>query len=232
MQRFPRFVSRYGRSLSTASSTPIFNPLDSLAPEQQKPADAPSSMPVPAGVSPLFFAEYNRLNDQEFQSILDSQSIRSLSYQIKSPQDSQLFESILTRYQKTKPLPLPDRALILGLLLESKSFSTLLNLLCNQPLHQLRPSKDQLESLFNGFLESLSRAPSDESKLEILDNLYKTFAVFLYYNVSPSAQIYHGLVKAGVESGLEEGKRRSTMTIKEMKTLGVEVDAEFETLLE
>lgn len=74
-----------------------------------------------------------------------------------------------------------------------------------------------------GFLGQIDLCESEEEKMKVLDNLYKSFAVLIYYSIPPQAAHYEYLVVGSLRVGTEEGKRRALVTVREAKSLGLQL---------
>ncbi|KAJ3023222.1 UNVERIFIED_CONTAM: hypothetical protein HDU68_008725 [Siphonaria sp. JEL0065] len=176
---------------------------------------------LPSGVSLGFYRSYLTLLDQ-----LDAATppphvhagLRTLAITLLSPQDASLFKDATARWRRHAlrlDTDAADQALIADRLESAKASSVLLQLALNPFKYGLYLSHQRLHSLMltftNDFIESADEAA--------LDNIYKSFALLLKSNVSPSANDYIPLVVAGAYGSGEEAWSRALTSVKEAEWL-------------
>lgn len=91
------------------------------------------------------------------------------------------------------------------------------DVLCDRPLWNLQPTSHDLMVL-------LDHVVATTDSMESLDQVYKTFALFIYYDMVPTTNVYDAIVLASVkEFAGKEGIRRAIVTLKEQLTLTIPV---------
>ncbi|TPX71478.1 hypothetical protein SpCBS45565_g01102 [Spizellomyces sp. 'palustris'] len=195
---------------------------------QRTSATSEESLDIPRGVTPTFHTEYNSLNDALNWSKTTPASLRLLSYNIKSPADAQLFQTALKRWRNARqPQNRTDNALFLDILFKIGAYDTILEMLCDRPGYRVLPNFQHISELMAGFRNvAVKGEGSEEEVIAVLDKVYKTFALFLYYSIPPTAEIYSAVIASGVYCGLPEGWRRSEVTAKEQISLGLPFEKE------
>ena len=231
----------------------IFDQLSSNAKETAEVSHRSSKVSLteaPHNVTPGFFSEYQQLakrlesvseqnstdTKSKLSSPLQGSHLRLLSHHITTPEDTKLFSEAMDKFTEFKRIPTEDAPIYMDFLLKYNDYKSLLKYFCDRPRFGFMPTREQLRKTLNGLYEKdfklglIKADATDESKMAALDDLYKCFAVYLYSDVAPGQEEYSILVRAGLATGLEEGKRRSIVTAKEMKSLGLNVK-EFENIL-
>ena len=162
------------------------------------------------------FAALSRKTEAIIATSLPSRSsLVVLINTVSSRSDLELLGPILLKYRglRIPCLEIATDALIAKCIaIEAESFA--FRLLSNRPLYSLFPSASGIFSL----MEALAK---DIKNIQDLNALYRAFTLFMYHDIAPSREAYNLLYKAGMESGLEEGTRRSEVVSLEMKTLGM-----------
>ncbi|KAJ3417212.1 hypothetical protein HDV05_006418 [Chytridiales sp. JEL 0842] len=190
---------------------------------------------VPEGVTPEFFNLYQAFLSDLETAQPDVSGLRLLAYEVKNPKDAEFFKTALFRWRKHEKPQLPytqaDILVIVDSFLSARAHTALLELACNRKRYGVYLSEEQLLILMRRFreeaesasphLQNAEEGASEETHIEALNNLYKTFALLLYAYIPPSSEAYSLLITTGVYGGTPEGWRRSLITAKEQASLGL-----------
>ncbi|TPX62412.1 hypothetical protein PhCBS80983_g00439 [Powellomyces hirtus] len=202
------------RSMTTIT-TPIKS--DDIA-ESLNSTDA---LMVPPGVTAECHKLFTELTDALNSARAQPEDLRLLSYSIETPEDAELFKSALKRWRHAgQHQEVTDNVLFLDTLFRVGAYDTILDMLCDRPAYRILPAVQHIEMLFIAFKERLTHEREETKIIEGLDNLFRTFAVALYTDISPTEGMYNQLVLACLESRTAEGYRRADFTLKEMASLG------------
>ncbi|KAJ3009056.1 hypothetical protein HKX48_008192 [Thoreauomyces humboldtii] len=220
----PLSSQRYASSTTAAPSTP--SPAFFDATPSSSPADDAAA--IPAGATQKCHQLFTTLTDALNRSIARPESLRLLSYTVTSPADADLFRQALKRWRMAKmQQDTTDNLLFLDTLVRVRAWEPLLEMLCDRPAYRVLPARDHVEALVEGLRVDVK--PED---LETLDKVFKGFAVSLYFDIVPGENLYASVVLACLECGGEEGSRRALVTVKEMRSIGVEVRSDVIAALE
>lgn len=144
-------------------------------------------------------------------------------------------ESLVSTWRAAaKPWSPADAYVLVEALLITKAYELLLDRLSNIYKYGLIPRQRDVECLLRGFRDQCSSTSTssnssetaqtpEDSRMQALDNCYKTFGVALYNHIAPTQEMYIDLIIAGLRTGTEEGRRRSTVTRGEAMSLGFHV---------
>ncbi|KAI9094951.1 hypothetical protein DFS34DRAFT_627886 [Phlyctochytrium arcticum] len=184
-------------------------------------------------ISPRFSEALNTLNDNLALPKIPTSSLRLLSYAIQTPADGAEFQKALKRWRMAhQPQNAGDNSIFLAALFRANALQAILEILCDRVGYCVVPVMEEVQMLLDGFkARAVQLDSTEEARLAALDNVYRTFAVMLYYGIPPTSKTYSDVIEAGVYSGLEEGWRRSQITANEQLSLGMPLDAAAEAAM-
>ncbi|KAJ3158811.1 hypothetical protein HDU86_002495 [Geranomyces michiganensis] len=199
------------------------------------PADTNSDDPsATAGVDPNTTPHVHTLFTTLTHAINSSTAapdgLRRLAYALRTSADAALFQSALKRWRTAKThQDRTDNILFFDRLFAVHAHDVLLDMLCDRPAYRLLPDPVHIDMLLMGFRSRFGKreAAQDEARaIETLDQIFKTFAVALYTDIPPTADMYAQVILACLESGTKEGVRRAQITAKEQASLGLPIAEE------
>ncbi|KAI8824826.1 uncharacterized protein EV422DRAFT_516327 [Fimicolochytrium jonesii] len=191
----------------------------------------------PLGTTKACFSEFQSFNEAVTQSRTTEDSLRRLIYKVSTAEDGELLRAALKRWRAAgRPQDGTDNLLVLERLFAVRAFDVVLQILCDRPSYRVFPDTVHVERLFRAFraqvVEAAQSGKAEEKEIvEVLDKVYKAFAVALYTHIAPTKEMYTDLIMAGFESGVGEGRRRSEITSKEQVSLGLPLAPEVEAAL-
>ncbi|KAJ3092710.1 hypothetical protein HK102_003889 [Quaeritorhiza haematococci] len=196
--------------------------------------DESEALQIPPNVTPEYFRERQHLVLSLIKDEVDPAALRNLCYQIQTKEDAKLFLPTLTSWhERGMPFdPRSDSVIVLNVLMRAGAYEEVLELLCDRWKYRILVSVDDVHWLMANFreehvaVETAAKDEKDEARLASLDNMYKCFAVLLYYDIPPTADTYSLLITSGIYGGSKEGLRRSDVTAKESRSLGLSLTQE------
>ena len=174
-------------------------------------------------------------DDLQFQDVLgkvgqsqSSQILVDLAQAMQQPDEISKFKEALVEFRsKKKPIRRSNASLILDRLLALNEYDYIFDLLRKRFLNGVYPQESHLTALMAAYAQQVAK----EKTIEKLDRVYQIFALVLYHHIPPTPSQYTILIKAGLDTGLEEGIRRSVVTAGEQVALGWPLDATVVTSL-
>lgn len=215
MSSFRFFASKPART--------VFNQL-SDAYQEKKQEEEIEEVELPAGVSEKFYIKYDNLSKSfagDTSIALGNKQSYDLLIQMiplaNSEEESGLLKELIEMWRRAGRLYTKTKSVtLMNSLLEAEQFDLLFGLLCNQFLYGLKPDSGHITRLIRHFSELSLK----EKHIENLDQAYRCFALYLYYDIPPPKSSFHSLIAAGLYGKTTEGLQRSITTSKEMKSLG------------
>ncbi|KAJ3178068.1 hypothetical protein HDU87_003850 [Geranomyces variabilis] len=204
-------------SAARASATPP-------PPSDDEPSSGPTAADDP-NVTPHVHTLFTTLTHAINSSTAAPDGLRRLAYALRTPADAALFQSALKRWRTAKNhQDRTDNILFFDRLFAVRAYDVLLDILCDRPAYRLLPDPVHIDLLLKGFREEIQQRGGDVDEartIEMLDQVFKTFAVALYTDVPPTADMYAQVIMACLESSTKEGERRAVITAKEQASLGL-----------
>ncbi|KAI9350585.1 hypothetical protein DFJ73DRAFT_382970 [Zopfochytrium polystomum] len=193
------------------------------------PPQLESSDPVdtPEGVTPAFFERLDRLERSLRLGSPSPKDLRLVAYEIRTAGDAQLFKNVFAEW-RLHPAGLPhsaaDNFVFFETLMKARCHSLVLDLACQRRKFAFNLNRDQIHVLMAAFRREYCEGNeeiTEEARLELIDQMYKSFALLPFSSIPPDAVSYTLLVTAGAYGPLAEGWRRSVITAKEQLSLGL-----------
>ncbi|KAJ3153525.1 hypothetical protein HDU89_000558 [Geranomyces variabilis] len=213
-----RSLSHSSAARAAATPPPPSDAINDEAASETTVADDPNVTPH---VLPLFTDLTHAINS----STAAPDGLRRLAFALRTPADAALFQSALKRWRTAKNhQDRTDNILFFDRLFAVRAYDVLLDMLCDRPAYRLLPDPVHIDLLLKGFREEIQERGGDVNEaraIEMLDQVFKTFAVALYTDVPPTADMYAQVILACLESGTKEGERRALITAKEQTSLGM-----------
>ncbi|KAJ1567957.1 hypothetical protein HK096_008035, partial [Nowakowskiella sp. JEL0078] len=159
----------------------------------------------------------------------DSEIIRQLIYNQRTIEDSKLWRELDAEWTQHETVLFLTS---FNQLKNVKSDLLLLDVLCDrftygiyiqsiEPVHFLmKRFRDRCIPSRNLEIEN-EIIDTHENSFTHLDTIYKLFAIALYHHQPPTPETYNYLITSGIYTKTDEGFRRSTITWKEMNSLGM-----------
>ncbi|KAI8894623.1 hypothetical protein BC833DRAFT_568197 [Globomyces pollinis-pini] len=140
---------------------------------------------------------------------------------LSTQEELNLFKSSLLMWRKGGyTVTANNTNLVLDGLFKANQLELILEILCNRFTYSLHPLSSQIRLLIERFGSAAITETDPELHVTILDNMYKSFGLLLYYDRPVTQSAYDLLIVPGLLANSEEGVRRSIVTYKEMQSLG------------
>lgn len=190
---------------------------------------------APPNVKDDFFAKYDKLNKNlsgDDVSILNVNQGFDLLFEmvqlLETKEEAELARIIVEMwirsgriFTRTKSIPLLDA------FIEKNQFDVVFDMLCNQAIYGMKPSAHHIYKVFDHYIRlAINPEMANDEKEAFLEQAYKCFILYLYYDIPPSVHLYSRLIAAGIYSKTAFGLEKSTDALQELKSLGWSLDNE------
>ncbi|KAJ3357755.1 hypothetical protein HDU91_005374 [Kappamyces sp. JEL0680] len=187
------------------------------------------NMEVPPNVDEAFFVKYDKLSKSLSGDGAVSLSINSgfplvteLAATAKSSDELLLVRSLIEMWIRAGRSFTKSKSVhLLDALLSNGHFNLVFESLCDKNVYGLKPESGHITKLIRHYAaQAMETELPEPQRLEHLDLAFKSFALYLYYDIPPTVSSYNMLIAAGLYGSTQEGRKRSNMTLDEMKSLG------------
>ncbi|KAJ1339689.1 hypothetical protein BSLG_005722 [Batrachochytrium salamandrivorans] len=209
------------RNSSARGQTLMSEQFDFVDTVEESISDLP---PPPPGVSVEFHSEHHNPAERMHHNDHLTEGLVALAKCVQTQQDADIFATSMRTWRLARhAISLSDGGDIIRAMDLAGANNTLLRMLCDRRIYRLGPSEQDMIKLMNNF-RTASLAPTalenEQTHLDQLDSLYKSFAVVLYHEMHPTLEHHSILITAGAYGNTAEGLRRSTLTFGDVISLG------------
>ncbi|GBB88438.1 hypothetical protein RclHR1_00150034 [Rhizophagus clarus] len=192
----------------------------------QETLESKQTLTIPKGVSKEFYDLYmeivnKTLPTNPLHEFPRHGRLNNLIYNIKTREEALLIPETISQWRKRLlPITPVTTRLIIRRCCEVNAVDVVFNMLTDKTKYALFPDKEGFGLIMLTFANTIID-PSSEDKIhldkqEILDNLYKTFGLMEYYDVSQhDTYLYAILISASLKLNNEQGWDRVDITASE-----------------
>ncbi|CAG8567672.1 5044_t:CDS:2 [Paraglomus brasilianum] len=184
---------------------------------------------IPPGVSEKFYKFYNdiisKLNPKTFLAFpLAHSSLNGLIYHVLTLQEAALIPEVIERWRLYRlPINVVTTRLLVRRLLEIEALETLFDILADRAKYSQFPSYKDFRRLMAAFASNIGKtdgSQSIEEDMAMLDNVFKTFGLMTYYDLSHfDPHSYAILILASMKIDTEDAWKRADVSTQELMSL-------------